>query len=482
MRSPSSTAAGSDAHASVAAGVHAFVVDRAAGEALSAIRRLLSTLPWWCWILLVVAVEAVVVLIVAPTPWSKATLGDGAEYQRYASNLLHHGVFSESPVAPYYPQLFRDPGYPAFLAAVEWIGGAHVLPVEVAQFGVLAAIAVLVGLIGREVATPTIANLAALLCATYLPFLGLAGQFLTEPLSALLLTLIVYLLVRAVRSHDIRIVAVLGLVFAALTYVRAESAILAAPVALMLLLSRPAPWGSARRWSAPLVFVLVFLLPLVPWTIRNASVTGGRFVPLAANSGSTLLASADQYDGLMSDESDTQDTERWDAQIARIIGSPATAVHGIQVSEEYATALREIKVNDEEQAAAVKIFKTISVGMVIRHLPNRVLWLWTTGDEVPLGTVSHRIAELQYAALTLLILIGVVVRRRRLLADWPLWIGAVYLTLIHLIFNVEGRFTLPARPALMVYAAAGAVALTSRLARGRLQSLRSAPSQPGRTV
>ena len=348
--------------------------------------------------------------------------------------------------------------------------------------GCLALTAILVGLLGREVARPTIANLAAFICATYIPFFGLAAHFLTELLTCCLLTLIVYMTVRAVRSQDVRIAAALGLAFALITYVRAESAILALPVVVMLLVSRNGSWTSLRRWGAPAAFVVLFLVPLVPWTIRNASVTGGSLLPMAANGGSELLASADQYDGYMTDATDGTDTRRWDAQIAKIVGNPATATHGIQASVEYQTAARQTQVNSQEQAAAIKIFKTISITTIIGGLPKRILWLWTTGDGTPLGTLSHRLAELQYVLLTLLGLIGLLSRRRRLLADWPVWIGAVYLTSIHLVFNVEGRFTLPARPALMIYSAAGALALKSLLDRARSRFLPSAPSRPAQTA
>ena len=97
-------------------------------------------LPWWLWILLLVLAEALSIVIFLPTSWSRAVgNGDGAEYQRYAFNLLHHGVFSESPAPPYHPGVVRSPGYPSFLAALEWIGGRHVVVVQGAQFALLGA-------------------------------------------------------------------------------------------------------------------------------------------------------------------------------------------------------------------------------------------------------------------------------------------------------------------------------------------------------
>lgn len=61
----------------------------------------------------------------------------------------------------------------------------------------------------------------------------------------------------------------------------------------------------------------------------------------------------------------------------------------------------------------------------------------------------------------LLVGIGLLIRRRRLFQDWPLWIAAVYLTVVHLVAHVEGRYTLPARAPLFIYAAVGVCAAGS---------------------
>ena len=170
-------------------------------------------------------------MILLPTSWSHAVgSGDGAECQRYAFNLLHHGVFPESPAPRYHAGVVRSPGYPSFLAAREWIGGRHSV---VAQFALLAGTSVLVGLIGRAVSRPAVGNVAAVLGATYLPFLGFATAFLTETLATFLLTAVVLLLLRARRTESAWTYAAIGLVLSAATYVRPESALLAVPIVLV---------------------------------------------------------------------------------------------------------------------------------------------------------------------------------------------------------------------------------------------------------
>ncbi len=432
----------------------------------------LSAVPWWAWIILLVALEGLAVLLLLPTSWSVATTGDGAEYQRYAFNLIHHGVFSESPVAPYHPGVVRSPGYPSFLAVLEWIGGRHAEVVQAVQFGLLAATSILVGLIGREVAGPRVGNLAAVMCAVYLPLIGLATYFLTETVATFLLTTVVLLLLRARRRPRVRSYLAIGAVLCVLAYVRPELALVAVPIVLILLLNRRSALSLASRSLAAAALAAVLVVPLVPWLIRDASVTGGHFIPMQADGGVALLASADQYDGVMSESFD--DVAIWNAQVGRLTGVPDAATEGIQAPVKFADARHQVKVNDIEQSAAVKAFKALSAGTVIAHLPGRLVGLWRVGDETPPeggGSLWHHAAQLEFVVLLVLTAIGVVIRRRHLLEDWPLWLVAAVLTVTHLVFPVESRYTVPARPMLMIYASVGALALAraGSAARGRPQ-------------
>jgi hypothetical protein len=419
-------------------------------------------MPWWAWILLVVFVEAVVVVLFDPTSWRMARSGDGAEYQRLARNLLDHSVFSEAPFAPFYPAVTRGPGYPAFLAAIEWIGGEHPVLVQLVQFWLLGATAIFAGLIGREVAGPRVGNLTSLMTAIYLPLIALTAFFLTQELTALLLTVVVWLICRARRSGGGFIYAAIAV--AALTYIRAEYSLLAVPVVLLAVFQRPEPWRTGRRWAPAAVFAAIFLVLLVPWTLRNLSVTGGRFVPGSANAGSTAIISADQYKGWVADKMDTTDWTFYDRQLGRIARNPSVGSRSWVWSIEFVDAKSQVALDSRYQAAADRIFSSVPAATIVKDIPKRVAFSWTTGYFWPvrrLASVLHGLAYLQYATLVALGLVGVVIRRRRLPSDWPLLLAPVYLTLLHLYFYADGAYTLETRPALMVYSSVGLLAAFS---------------------
>ena len=411
-------------------------------------------MPWWAWIVALVAAEATFFLIVIPTSHLQAALAvDGVDYWQHANDLLHHGVFSIAAVPPYYPDLTRTPGYPAFLVVFDWIGGGNISVVQLAQYGIVAATAILAGIIGRRLLGRTTGTLAAVLTATYLPFLGYSMRFMTEVFATAAMTLVILLLLVARRSGRISACAGAGLALAVLTYARPEFLLFGPLAAVVLLPGTRESRRSLRGWTRSLMLLAVFVAALIPWTVRNALVTGGELVPMAAATGNNLLASVDQYNGLISYKITGADWAKVQAQQDAIAPAPANP-----------DARAQVRVDRRLLSAAIRGFRSLSLVNALRTLPRRLAYLWGTGDAPPPGRwygAIHLLARAQYAVLVILGLIGLIIRRRHLVHDWPLWIAAVYLSVTHLVFPVEGRYTLPARPTLMIYAAVGALGLIS---------------------
>jgi hypothetical protein len=201
--------------------------------------------------------------------------------------------------------------------------------------------------------------------------------------------------------------------------------------------------------------VAAFACALLPWTLRS-STSADSFVPVAAAAGVSLYASAQQYSGEISYKFTVDD---W--------GAFKRASHGIEASAGNVEggAKHEVAVDRAYRDAASKVRRQLSIGDFIKDLPVREAFLWGTADYPPprAAAVLHRAAQIQYLVLVVLMGAGFAILRSRLFQLWPVWVIPAYLSLVHLVFHVEARYTLPARPALIAIAAIAATAALSRL-------------------
>jgi 4-amino-4-deoxy-L-arabinose transferase-like glycosyltransferase len=422
------------------------------------------------WYLALVALEAVVILVALGVDNVRITTGDGPEFDRLAHNLLSHGVYSTASSPPLLENITRAPGYPILLMIFYFVathlGIAQTLMVSLCQFAMVAVTGWLVYKLAQELADELTARVAGLLTASYLPLLGVAWNHLTESTTCVLTTLVVALLVRLVRRPGTSLVPVfgLGLAVAALTYVRPDFAPVLAIVVIALFFSGAGAIWSRQRWVRPGIVLAVFVVAVVPWTIRNYDVTG-RLVFISAASGASLLASADQYSGKISPAMTSTDFKVFLHQLSSIDSS----IH-VKPGPRGAAAA-----DSAFGSAARRIFGRLSLGAIVKSIPKREVYLWqpTVYPPARAHAVVNAVGWAQYLILIALGLIGAAVRRRSrtLLRDWPLWILAVYLSLVHLVFHVEGRYSLEARPMLIVFAAIGAVAGGRALHRRRKVTL-----------
>src|SRR5436309_8931455 len=127
------------------------------------------------------------------TEWS-----DQSGYTMLGRALADTGRFTRYPDYPrFVPEVIRTPGYPVFVAAVNRILGRGQLPVAIAQAAVFAAICLLVQALAARVARDGVAFAAGVITALYPPLPYFGALTLTEVLTTFLVTLGMYLWVRA---------------------------------------------------------------------------------------------------------------------------------------------------------------------------------------------------------------------------------------------------------------------------------------------
>lgn len=399
------------------------------------------------------ALSGVVLLLLASGQFlGPITGGDAPYFEAGARNLLAVGSYALRPGAP---TLFRPPGYSAFLAAVYSLSAAPEL-VRGVQLLLLACTALLLARLARPwwpgPASPSgagrhaapVARLSALLCVTYLPLAWMAVQHLSETLLTFLCVAATLLLGRLPRGRGAAVAA--GLVCGA--------AVLTRPV--LLLLPLPALVLGLRPHPGSTVLAALSLgLVTLPWAIRNHQVAG---VWTLGCPGVAVYQSARQYDGTLSYQMRAEDWERF---------TPDWSARQARWEQRLPLARAEYAADQEMLTDARRIMRSVPPLTYLRHLLPRVAALWGVGSNTP--GWFHRLAQAQWLLYTPLVLLGLWLERRRLGAQWPLWWPAVFLTGLHLYFHVEARYTFPARPLLLVYAAVALIFLLDQLKHRRRQ-------------
>jgi 4-amino-4-deoxy-L-arabinose transferase-like glycosyltransferase len=183
---------------------------------------------------------------------------------------------------------YRPPGYPIFLALLYTIVGHNLVVVRVIQASLSAGSCVLLYVLARyfladdrrrciRIGVPVLSSLAL---ALYEPNIFLSGVLLTETLFIFLLLLFLIVLCGPLSERRLSrfaapvLLGVLSLVRpVAVTYIPA-----------LLAANTVWPWRLRREVCRIALSLVLFLLPLIPWTIRNAVVLHA-FVPLSTNAG-----------------------------------------------------------------------------------------------------------------------------------------------------------------------------------------------------
>lgn len=391
--------------------------------------------------------------------------GDEPGYRVLAGNILDHGVLSLSEHAPFEPSVLRAPGYPLFVAFAYAVSARSAMFLRLVQFFLLGLTGVLLYRLTRPFVGAKISALAGLFCVTYPSFVFQAAYHLTETLATFLAVLFVYLtalmLQRTTRQRAIAFG--LGLAAGSAALVRPSLALLVVGPIIALIWSSFR--GAAWKKQAALVGLvsLGYLLLIAPCVIRNASVARA-FIPLGTAGGWSFCYSMRQYSG----EATYQvPLEEWEQVIREYDNRQAmarTALSGVPVPPGASiAALSDVLVDKGYARDGWKVWRSLSMTQLIAGIPERLLFLWSTGDTSPwaAGGLFHRLVQLLHVAIVILVLCGCYLTRGAILSLWPLWAIPAYLVLVHLVFHVEPRYSFPARPFLLVLAAVAVERLAS---------------------
>jgi 4-amino-4-deoxy-L-arabinose transferase-like glycosyltransferase len=247
-----------------------------------------NPLPTAAWLILLLAL-LLRVGYMAATPGYEL-VHDATDYDRAATTVAQGEGW---PLAHGRATTFRPPAYPLLLAGVYKVAGVEradehdrVVPARILGVVIGTLIVLMVFLLAQQLWGRRVALIAMAGAAVYVPLILVGGAVMSEPLFALLLLAALAAAIQHRRStHAWRWVVLSGVLAGLTCLTRANALVLLLPLGLAVWTVRPR-W-SPRALAAPALLVVLALLTISPWTIRNA-VTFHRFIPVSTQLGSAL--------------------------------------------------------------------------------------------------------------------------------------------------------------------------------------------------
>ena len=242
--------------------------------------------PFWFWpVLLGVVVFGVLVRVAfAISIWSRGLTADGHFFHVSAAFIASgkgYETLSGDPTANH------PPVFSLILAFFDFLGLHTIGEQRIAVSIVTGAGVLLLGLVGREVAGPTVGLVGAAIAAVNPNWFQSSGILMSESVYLIVIPGILLVALGCIRRPVVWRFGCLGLLIAIAILIRSEAIdftlLLGIPVVLI------ASGGWRRRLQTGIVLVVGLLLVLTPWLVRNAIQLGG--ASLSTNGGVTLAGS-----------------------------------------------------------------------------------------------------------------------------------------------------------------------------------------------
>ena len=334
-----------------------------------------------------------------PTQWT-----DQVGYRRLGKVLASTGKFTRYPDAPQFvPEVLHTPVYPAFVAVVYKVFGESDAAIVGAQIGVFVAICLVVFAIGRLIGGPRLGIAAATATALFPTLPYFAALILTEAWTALMLTLTMWLLMRAAHEQRPALFAGFGVLAAATALSRPAFVLFLPGIVVMALVLFPLIGWTARparsRWMLALAAYAVALLPWFTYnyvTMRRFTISPAGGVGRTIWEGSWQGVWPGRVQSQLTDVADaaTADPARLDADVIALAHAerldPAPMLEyahqwrdirktWTEPRDPMRRAMTRIEADDQYLSVGLKNIAGDRRGWVTRHLTRSLFVLWS-GD------------------------------------------------------------------------------------------------------
>jgi len=400
---------------------------------------------WW-WLAVFAAAFAVRLIFVwhsRQLPFFFSPIIDAQGYDSRAAELLTTGssvrTFDQAPL------------YAVFLAANYFLFGQGYLAPRIMQCLMGAASCVMVQRLGARLAGRTAGVIAGFAAALYGPLVFYETDLLREVLVIFLALALLLCLLRWAERGRLPWAAGAGLLMG-LSLITRENTLLFLPVAAAWLFFR-AERPSNNRWLAPVLFVVLAILPVVPVTIQNY-LNSGALVPISSQGGMNFFignsADSERLTGL-------QPGIAWE----RMAKAPQAELGENASPNAYNAWFFRRAFRDIAAAPGAWVKKLVKKAWLVFDAeelePNNDINLYR-GESWLLRALIIRLGPLwfPFGVVVPLFVLGAVTRKPSAGAWLIVGFIAAYATSL-VLFHVRARYRLPIAPVMLPFAAAGAL-------------------------
>ncbi len=370
---------------------------------------------------------------------------DQQQYLALAHGLADRGEFTRAVAGePFIPEPLRAPGYPALLAVLCRTVGCGHWPVVIAQALLFAMLVMLVAALAKRTMSPRAALVATVLVAAYPPLAFFAALILSDLFATALIAVAGY----ALMSGGTRGMAMTGLALGLAALTRPFFLLIAIPFAVV------ASWRGSVPRRQILALLGTFVLAVAPLFLYSFAVFRR---PFTGSSGTQLWLGYFQFRGT---DLDTFERSEAEGGAARIKAFVAERDRSKQPAE-------FLQLDADLGSRAVRLIAHDPLGYAARAMPRSVeLWAGDLPVKEGIALPVDARAVVLSGELVLLVfgIAGAIVLARRstsVAGALPLTVIG-YVWILSLPLWAEERFSLPAKPFLVVAAVAGAAALMDR--------------------
>lgn len=372
------------------------------------------------------------------------------EYDLYARNMLAGRGFTSDAEATYTPDVYRVPGYSLFLCLMYKIFGINYFFVMMVQVFLNSSVCIFIFYITRRYFNLRFAYLVSFTVAIY-PFTTIFVQVIySEILCIFLFSLGIFLFERGRESEKILFFILSGIVFGYCLLVRPGTALFS----LFLTGAYFAIADIKKIWRHLLVFNFCVMLVWSPWIIRNYRVSG-RFIPLTIEGKEMVYWATGAIGKYFENRMDNPKFVNQMKDIHKKLEDSKLIGMNKKIMEEdlyFEYAIKNVRDNPISYLfAVIKRIPRMWISKIYSDDTGR-----SYGYEI-FGGKQILFDLVKYFTMSnlLLAVYGIWAVRHNLKKYIFLMLPIIYFSLTHAFLLAEARFTLPARPFLLIFALIG---------------------------